>query len=139
MDVVVANLKVLSRLEVGERLATRGGRLVTRPPTPLTTLLRFLRAETRESSLKAVETLVDDALRAMRELRERSTSCDITRAQNGSLHDQLLHTMATCDAGIRNLASTYDGDTAVIARLEVVAHQLRTIVATLNSGTPTAP
>lgn len=141
----IVNLKVLGRLEVGERLGCRGGVLTARASSPWAALARFMRAESRLTSLKAVEALVDEALSVCEallaskyraETAPEETTPALTLWAEAALLRQLTESLEQSLGGMRNMASTYEGDASAAARIELALEKARLCVATLRGRGP---
>jgi hypothetical protein len=144
---LIVNLTVLGRVGEGERVCSREGLFVVCGAGPVTALRRLLRSETRESSLHALEALVESAVSNCTKLCEQVRSdmeeeevitiaTFIARAQRDSLVRQLLESMQLAQAGLERLAVTYAGDCATVARLEVLCKRLCSVTNTLSEQFP---
>jgi len=143
---VVANLRVLGRVEVGQKVGWSDGRLYVLRPSPLTALRRLLRAESRYTTLQVLETLAESSVQAMArvcsERREDGlegsgdgpVGARLQRAQLEALVGELASSMRSAIGGLRRVAETYEGDSGVLARLEVMECKLRAVTSLCERG-----
>lgn len=135
-ELVVANLKVLGRVEAGHKVRVWRGRLHAQKDGPLLGVMRALRAETRETSLHALEVLVESAVRCGSSLEEKVVSGEgrLERTRRRTMLSQLTRSMRGACMGLESLRATYASDLSTVARLEVLELKLLSAAECLEEG-----
>ncbi len=106
----VINLIVLSKINVGDKLSTRNRQFVIESPSYLYSITRWLRFETRDQMVEAVDSLVTD--------------CIDNVSRNRVDLDKLADLLKKASVGVNNLMQTYNQDKTIVAGLEFILSKM---------------
>lgn len=112
---IIVNLKVISKLNVGEKLSyTNGYFSISCDKSLSSKLFRWILGDSRSTTIDAIESL--------------STIC-LTHSQlSQSELDHLVRQLRSAITGITNLMMTYQEDSTVVSRLEFIIDRIRDFI-----------
>lgn len=108
---LLASLRVLGRLQVNDRLATRGARIQVQVPSLFNPVLRWWNKENREHNIGRVRTILRSAFcEVEKHMADKNPS-----AGDISFLQQLQKELGSAEGGLRMLSHTYNRTNADIA------------------------
>jgi hypothetical protein len=124
IDILIANMKVLSSVPNGGRLAVRRGQLSVDTTVHGQFLARFWHGDSRESTLQHVKNTVAGVVRASEGIMASTSGRNRTWKDMWTLR-HLSSEMQRAEFGLRNLRTTYTDDAGTIASLQVISERLQ--------------
>ena len=114
METLLVNLKVISKIECGDRLYSNKKFLeLDKSRSFIISFLRWWKEESREKTLNEIHNNLDNAFTCI-------TNSKIMKNENDNeILYSLLFQLEHCKKGIINLKKTYDSDATIEAKLEV--------------------
>jgi hypothetical protein len=132
VDATIANLKVLGMLPRSGKLCVRRGRLVVEREGALQGARRWLLKDSREATLAYVRMTINDAVAAARNILDHHVQVQYQDLRMWTAARLLLE-MRASEAGLVSLKTTYAGDVATVAAVEVLIERLAAHCADLTA------
>lgn len=114
LDCMIINLKVLTKVERGDRVINRNGYLIRQPKGISQAISRWMQGDDRYSTLEAVQAVVREFLDV---LVEKTADKASLRYLQKMFPDLLSH--------LTNLMHTYKGDTLLESSYELLLEKLK--------------
>lgn len=112
---IIVNLKVISKLNVGEKLSYSNGYFsIASDKTLASKMLRWVVGDSRASTIDAIESL--------------STICLTHNLLTQQELEHLVRQLQCAMVGITNLMMTYQNDSTVVSRLEFIHDRINEFV-----------
>lgn len=121
VDVLIANLKVLSGVPNAGRLAIRRGQLSVDSTIHGQFLVRMFYGDSRDTTLQHVRNTVAGAVRIAEAIMQAPGEPDWKSVWT---LERLAEEMERAEAGLRNLRATYSADSGTTASLQVLSERL---------------
>jgi len=128
LDKLFANMKVISRIRQHERCATQDGATVRiENQDVMQALRRWWNAEDRSKNLDHIENIMSSASQhlsiVLQETDKKKRKLCLERIKKEML--------AVCE-GLANLRATYEHDSVIIARIDVLCERIQANIAVAN-------
>ena len=130
MDTLLVNLKVLSKIECGDRLMTSKKHLeLDKTKGWVSTILRWFKEESREKTIKEIHNNLENAFTCIINITSKnSPEIDSREFHNLSI---LLTELESANIGLKKLKKTYSQDATIEAKLDV---EIQQIIKYVNDG-----
>lgn len=106
IDTIITNLKVISTLQVNDKLKVNNGHLQIDPHTTMRSIVRWLNGDSRHVILKFIKELFKNV--------------NILRNETPRITDE----MEGVKIGLNNLKITYSFDSVVVAKIETIIQKI---------------
>jgi len=123
---IFTELEILSMLKDGDKLSMRNGIMTIEKKThPIKTAVRrWINNDNRHSTLMEIDNIISDAMKMYREHRidndDITNLCSIDDTSNIWITQQFCEQFRNCIEGLQNLKKTYNDDSAVVAKLNII-------------------
>jgi hypothetical protein len=125
-DTIIA-LKIISKVEAGQRLNVRSYTSIT-APSWYTTIIRTLMFDSREHTLEYIENTLFKAFAIVDQLTLHASQTYGELCSQSDMLKQIIMNLHTCQTGLRNLCTTYNNDKTTVARLELLIERIDLVV-----------
>jgi len=123
IDTTLTTLKVIGMLPKNGRLCVRRGQLTLENDDPLQRVKRWIYRDSREVTLMHIKNTINNATKIIKGII--SSQIDIEPKLKTWTLQRFLSEMTSCQSGLVNLKTTYLGDTAMVASLDVICERLQ--------------
>lgn len=129
MDTLLVNLKVLSKIECGDRIMTSKKHLeLDKSKGWVSTFLRWFKEESREKTIKEIHNNLENAFTCITNMTMSRSEKDSIEIHNLSI---LLTELESANKGLIKLKKTYSQDATIEAKLDV---EIQQIIKYVNDG-----
>ena len=129
VDITIANLKVIGMVPQNGRLCVRKGQLCIDAPDRMQAVRRWMRGDSRDAVLLHVRNTIGNAVRIVTQISPSDTP-PLARWTV----ERIVGEMQQCEAGLRNLRTTYSSDSLTVANINVLIERLAAHQAVLAAG-----
>ena len=131
MDTLLVNLKVLSKIECGDRIMTSKKHLeLDKSKGWVSTFLRWFKEESREKTIKEIHNNLENAFTCIINLTMLKSQDKLDSREIHSL-SILLTELESANKGLIKLKKTYSQDATIEAKLDV---EIQQIIKYVNDG-----
>ena len=116
VDKILSDLRVFSKVGVGDKIYLRGNRLCVLEPGLINSAWRFARQDTREKSIGILTNLFNESLVLLEFLNSKN--------DQEHLYNRLFQELQKCIISLKNLSDTYRGDVVITSQLDVIRERL---------------
>ncbi len=116
VDRTIANLKVISMVNKGEKLCVRKGQLNIEQFDRLQPIRRWYNKDSRDNSILHIRNTVNDAIKISKGLVVNNLQINLSEWIVMALNDEIKK----CEIGLQNLKTTYADDSSFVANLDVL-------------------
>jgi hypothetical protein len=116
VDRTMANLKLISMVNKGEKLCVRKGQLNIEQVDRLQPVRRWYNKDSRDTSLVHIRNTVNDAIKISKGLLANNLQIELSEWIVSALNDEIKE----CEIGLQNLKTTYADDSSFVANLDVM-------------------
>lgn len=123
MNALLTQLKVLSKCQQGDKIATQESVFSIDTGTTMQGLYRKYKGETRDRNVHCIFQVVSDVIELVRE----SIECDPGNAKDGHVGMTIqrgVNALAASREGIQNLSLTYQQDARTVSQFATVLDQI---------------
>lgn len=121
VDKTMANLKLISMVNKGEKLCVRKGQLNIEQFDRLQPIRRWYNKDSRDNSLIHIRNTINDAIKISKGLLANNLQIDLSEWIVTAFNEEIQH----CEVGLQNLKTTYVDDSSFIANLDVMIDRCR--------------
>jgi hypothetical protein len=121
VDKTMANLKLISMVNKGEKLCVRKGQLNIESFDRLQPVRRWYNKDSRDNSLIHIRNTVNDAIKISKGLLANNLQIDLSEWIVLALNEELKK----CEVGLQNMKTTYEDDSSFVANLDVMIDRCR--------------
>jgi hypothetical protein len=121
VDRTMANLKLISMVNKGEKLCVRKGQLNIEQVDRLQPVRRWYNKDSRDTSLISIRNTVIDAIKISKGLLANNLQIELAEWIVSALNEEIKR----CETGLQNLKTTYTDDSSFVANLDVMIDRCR--------------
>lgn len=133
IDSTLANLKILSMIQKGEKLCIRKGHLTIEKSDKSQFLRRWIHNDNRDTIMLHIRNTIQNAFKIIEHyLNDTSNKKDHNSICNWTL-DRIYTEMTLALNGLVNLKTTYINDAIVLANLDVLCDRLNANITNLQN------
>ena len=121
IDTTLTTLKVIGMLPKNGRLCIRRGQLTLENDDPIQRIKRWIYRDSREVTLMHIKNTINNSTKIIKGIMSGQIEIEM---KEWTLQ-RFLSEMTSCQSGLVNLKTTYIGDTAVVATLDVICERLQ--------------
>jgi hypothetical protein len=130
VDRTMANLKLISMINKGEKLCVRKGQLNIEQVDRLQPFRRWFNKDSRDVSLIHIRNTINDAIKITKSLIANNLQTDLSTWTVNTLNEELKK----CEIGLQNLKTTYAEDPSYIANLDVMIDRCKAHSEEIDKG-----
>lgn len=132
IDNIIMNLKIIGMVQKNGRLCVRKGSLTLEHDDHLQTIRRWFNKDTRDLTMMHIRSTIMNAIKLTKEIMMKKSEFDIEFKKNiqesESIKDwrliRILTEFNNCQTGLKNLKTTYNSDSIMIANIDVLLERL---------------
>lgn len=128
VDKTMANLKLISMLNKGEKLCVRKGQLNIEQINRLQSIRRWYNKDSRDLSLIHIKNTINDAIKITNGLIANNVQDNLKEWTITTLNQEITN----CENGLENLKTTYVDDPSFIANLDVLIERCKAHTIEIN-------
>lgn len=121
VDNVIANMKVIAMVQSNSKLCIRKGQLAVDVDDRFQSVRRWIYKDSRDNIIMHIRNTINNAIKISKGLLKDEISSDL---KNWTLI-RMNEEMRACEIGLINLKTTYIGDSATVAALDVLIDRLK--------------
>lgn len=121
IDKVMANLKLISMINKGEKLCIRKGQMNIEPEDRLQSLRRWYNKDSREVTLVHIRNTINEAIKIAKGLLSNNIQSDLKIWTVTALNIELKNS----ENGLQNLKTTYMDDSSFVANIDVLSDKCK--------------
>lgn len=130
VDRTMANLKLISMINKGEKLCVRKGQLNIEQVDRLQPFRRWFNKDSRDVSLIHIRNTINDAIKITKSLIANNLQTDLSTWTVNTLNEELKK----CEIGLQNMKTTYAEDPSYIANLDVMIDRCKAHSTEIDKG-----
>lgn len=121
VDKTMANLKLISMINKGEKVCLRRGQLNIEQVDRLQSFRRWYNKDSRDVTLIHIRNTINDAIKLAKGMLANNVQSDMKTWTIGAINQELRN----CDTGLQNLKTTYIDDPSFLANIDVLSDKCK--------------
>jgi hypothetical protein len=121
VDNVIANMKVIAMVQSNAKLCIRKGQLAVDVDDRFQSMRRWIYKDSRDNIIMHIRNIINNAIKISKGLLKDEISSDLKDWTLLRMNEE----MRACEIGLINLKTTYIGDSATVAALDVLIDRLK--------------
>jgi hypothetical protein len=121
VDNVIANMKVIAMVQSNAKLCIRKGQLAVDVDDRFQSVRRWIYKDSRDNIIMHIRNIINNAIKISKGLMKDEISSDLKDWTLVRMNEE----MRACEIGLINLKTTYIGDSATVAALDVLIDRLK--------------